>query len=172
MTDKQQDWETPPKTDRLSVREARKTRAVWEDDKMREMINIGMDPLGRADMIQGSWSMIALLKTPRGIASSLEVANALDPNAEQKNYQVSGKLAAKFAYMGCGYTMKLSTPGHGGGQTRYFSKQAVVMIGMHGYGPVVGSFRAWVAEVVARASTHHDFADLMDWKHPDRINQR
>jgi hypothetical protein len=164
---KQEDWETPPDTEGLSVREGRKTRAVWEEDRCQEMIAIGMDPLARADAIVGSRNFVSLLRRPEGIASSMEIGWALSGGDQSKYFQPAGKIAASFASLGCGYTMKL-TAGRGMGRTRYFSRQAVCIVGMQSTGPSAHSFRAWMAEVVTRASKHPDFADLMDWRHPER----
>lgn len=168
MTDPQEEWETPPETKGMSVREARRTRAVWEDKKAQEMIEVGMDPLFRQDAIRGSQPLIRLLRSPSGIVSSMEIAQALSPERlDPAPYQVTGKLQAKLGGLGSGYSIKLSSSGAAGGQTRYFSKQAVCIIGMHSWGLAAQSFRAWMAEVVKRASEHPDFKDLMEWKHPE-----
>ena len=144
----------------LSVREARKTRKHWENEWCQQVIEIGLDPEFRADAIKGSQPMIELLRRPMGVASSMEIALALNPDATNP-WQTGGKMSAHFAYLGGGYTTKL-TPDRGMGKTRFYSKQAVCIIGMRSGGDTSGRFRAWMAEVVARASTHRDFRDLMD----------
>ncbi|MCC6477962.1 MAG: hypothetical protein IT552_01970 [Sphingomonadaceae bacterium] len=137
----------------LSVRERRKVRALLESDLKSKMIEIGLDPVERYRNMAEAVEMIELLASPEGIVTNKEMANALG-YPQHLQHAPYGKARE---YMKTGYTMKITVGNGLGGKDRIFSKQGACLAAMRSRTPKAEAVRAWMAEVVAAASTHPDF---------------
>lgn len=150
------DPEMPAADNAMSVREARKARRMWEDEQVRKMLAVGLDPELRFGNRDAARYMVYLLTREEGIITNPEIADALG-YPSHINHAPGGK---RREYMNSGYTMKVSVGGGVGGKERVFSKQGACLIAMISRTEQGAAVRGWMAEVIAMAARHPDFQHL------------